>query len=255
MTRKQLRDFLVFWERLPDRALPPGSAMDAWKDTLRDRIRHIPPELVPDMIEIWRRRYEQTEADRVSSAARATALLTLIGVVTAASTLIISATSGAPLPFLVLVLAFGLLLLIAITAAVWLAIWVQQVGNWDSPRIEPEAASSARALRLSSALEHLAAAEQNLKRINNITGYLRDAQGWALVAISLLVILAPLAVAASLSKPTQPLVTDRLGQESGSPRPDPNSTSVPLTPATPTTPTTPQSSTDPMFPSSPPPTP
>lgn len=38
MTRKQIRDFVVFWEKLPDVAYPPGPEKEAWNGELRTRI-------------------------------------------------------------------------------------------------------------------------------------------------------------------------------------------------------------------------
>lgn len=203
MTRKQLRDFLVFWEKLPDLAFPPGAEKDAWIAVLRVRVGRIPDDALTDFVDVWRRRYEQSEADRVSSAARGNALLTLVGVIIAATTLIVSSAAKALLFWQAATVVIGLLLLVAVAATVVLAIRVQQVSNWDVPRVEPEGASSVRELRVTEAVEFMAAAEQNRKRISNVIGYLRDAQRWALVAIMLLVALAPTAVIASFTKPPE----------------------------------------------------
>jgi hypothetical protein len=249
VTRKQIRDFLVFWEKLPDLAYQPGPEKEAWKGELRTRIGAIPDDTLGDFIEIWRRRYEQSEADRVSSASRANALLTLIGVITAATTLIVSSTAGAWLPLQLAVLVTGFLLLVSVAAAVWLAVRVQQVSNWDVPRVEPEAASSVRNQRLTHAVELMAAADQNRKRLNNVIGYLRDAQGWALIAIVLLVVLAPLAVGASFTKqpaasPATPVPTLPIPTPTSSPSGTPSAWPSPSPPG-PTPSTSPTQSASP----------
>jgi hypothetical protein len=203
MTRKQLRDFIVFWEKLPDRAYQRGPAKDEWVAGLRARVGAVPDSQMEALTEFWRRRYADLEGDRTSSTARGNALLGLVGVITAATTLIIGSAAQSALPWQVALFAIGTLLLAALTATVWLAIRVQQVGDWDEPYIEPEDALSSRNLRVKEAVEFWAAAEQNRTRINNVIGYLRDAQRWALVAIALLVLLAPVSVVASATKPSQ----------------------------------------------------
>ena len=159
---------------------------------------------------MWRSDYEQSEGDRVSSASRANNLLALISIVTAATTLIVgSVVDTHPVPVAV-ALSIGSVLLVAAFATVVLAIRAQQVSQWDAPRIDPASASSKRALTLMCAIEFHSAARQNSYRLNNVFGYLRDAQRWALIAVTMLVLLAPTAVLAEMLKSSSRKETRRL---------------------------------------------
>ena len=161
---------------------------------------HINDPELERLADMWRSDYEQSEADRVSSASRANNLLALISIVTAATTLIVGSVVDTHPVLVAVALSIGSVLLVAAFATVVLAIRAQQVSQWDAPRIDPASASSKRALTLMCAIEFHSAARQNSYRLNNVFGYLRDAQRWALIAVTMLVLLAPTAVLAEMLK-------------------------------------------------------
>jgi hypothetical protein len=195
----QIIAFLRFWEEIPDRTRK-GDAKKAWKDDLRRQVARLPAATVGPFTDIWRRRYEEQEASRGLVASRAGSLFVFVGIITTGAAIVGTSLASVHPVLLLLIVATGGCLLYSAVAAAFLAVRSQQVATWEVPRVDADATIDQRALDTTYAVEIVAAAEQNRSTLADRVSYLRDAQLWALIAVLLIAILAPLSVVAAITK-------------------------------------------------------
>lgn len=214
---KTVGAFLAFLGRQPDCTLK-GEEKIAWKQEVGSRLASLTDDALIRFGEIWRKRYDELEATRVSASTRANSLFVFVGVLTTGATIVSGSLVRAPLPLLIVIwIAAGLLVYSALGAAV-LAVRSQLVTNWDIPRVDLNDTADERTLVLTNAVEVYIAAEQNKRRLANVTGCLRDGQIYALVALFVVATLVVLSVVASAARPPEVA-----GPDAGSPWPGQNS--------------------------------
>lgn len=210
-----VRAFLAFFGRQSDRTLK-GAEKIAWRQEVCGRLDSLSDDALIRFGEIWRKRYDELEANRVSASMRASSLFVFVGVLTTGATIVSGSLVRASLPLLIVIwMTAGLLVYFALGAAV-LAVRSQLVTNWDIPRVDLDDTTDERTLVLTNAVEVYIAAEQNKCRLANVIGCLRDGQIYALLALFVVAILVVLSVVGSATRP--PEVTSP-GANSPSPGP------------------------------------
>jgi hypothetical protein len=200
MTTDEVVAFLRFWDRLPDATLK-GDAALARRSELELQVHRLRDGALADFTETWRRRYEEQATVRSAVASRAAGLLVFTGVVTTGAALLATSFTGAAGWLIVLIIAVGAGLLYAAIAAGFLALRAQEVAPRAVPRSEVGEAADGRTLTASDAVEVMAAAEQDRSSLATALDYLAGAQKWALIALLLISLLAPLSLIAAMTKP------------------------------------------------------
>lgn len=158
--------------RQPDRMLKDEEKI-TWKGEVRSRLAGLPGDALIRLGEIWRKRYDELEATRVSASRQANSLFVFVGVLATGTTVVPASLARAPLPLLVVIwIAGGFLGVSALGAAV-LAVRSQLVSNWGNPRGDLKDADDERALNVTHAVDVYVAAEQNKWRLGNVIACLR----------------------------------------------------------------------------------
>lgn len=186
------------------------------------------PESRAFLVRAWERQYDEAREDAQSVRTRGIALLTATGVISGVLTLLLPVTAalrvalnlnspGSIIPILVAAIAFFLMLWCA-TGTVVLAIKAQAVGVWSQSSVKPLQGRDMVGYELEYAFNTYVAGADNINRLANPAGYLRQAQWYfmslvfaltALVLASALTVVLGAATASSgASAPhTKPLPT------------------------------------------------
>lgn len=241
--------FVAFWRRIKPRQQEEASA--AWQEATRAAIGRLPDEVIDILIDDWRRAYEEAEATRSSVNSRATSLLLVVGILNGLAALTATTIAGAQLVLgLLYVLVAFVLGFFAVGTAV-LAIRAQQVATWSQPHVRPDEVTGPRQLRIRRAVEFYSAARLNRHVLQDVVGYLRDAQTYAFVTVALLATLTVVAAVTSVTKSLPSTVAPSAPVASPVATPTPVLSPAPTPQATPR----PTSSPQPLSPSSPAPSP
>jgi hypothetical protein len=204
-----------FWSRLE----PAVLVTEDNKAQIQDAIRLMKPETRKFLADVWVRQNDGFSRDLESIRTRATSLLAATGVITGVLTLLVPVaplirTSFAPSS----VVAIGLLVLAAAAfvamiycalGTVVLAVRAQEVDFWGQSELKPSSPSSKEAYELLYGFSLYVTYTDNVSRLRNPAGYLRQAQAYFRV---LVFALAGLVVASVLAGAIGSLNTSNVKQ-------------------------------------------
>jgi len=214
---RRVWDWIDFWSRLD----PAPLVDDAGKEAIRDALRSMHPETRQFLISTWIRQNEQLGRDLESVRTRGSALLAATGVITGVLTLLVPIGAlihstfrpSSPVGLVLLglaALAFVAMLYFAL-ASVVLAIRSQEVDYWGQSELIPELRASFVSYELEYAFSQYVTYTDNVSRLRNPVGYLRQAQFYfrllvfalaGLVAASVLASVQGSLIVASSSTPS-----------------------------------------------------
>jgi len=191
------------------------------KRRARAALEKTPAKALATLRQAMERQYDEVKEDIVSVRSRAGSLLTGVGLVFATLALV-SPVSGAfrslaehqKVAATIFGVVLGVLLLALIylsLGVLWLSLRAQQVGFWGQADMHPEEAEK---FELEYVISLFVTHQDNVARLANPVGYLRQAQGYFLVLLLVLMTLIVVAVSAiafditadstSISSPSSP---------------------------------------------------
>jgi hypothetical protein len=200
---RTIYNWVNFWSRLA----PAPLLTPVQHEVISEQLRTMDPGSRRFLIDAWKRQNDQLSKDLDSVRARGTALLTATGVISGVLALLVPVAAAihggvSPATRFSLVLlglaagAFGLTIYCAVATAV-LGMRSQEVDFWGQNEMHPGTRGSPIGYELQYAFSLYVTYTDNLSRLGNPVGYLRQAQAYfrlLVMALAALVILAGLAL-------------------------------------------------------------
>ncbi len=196
-------ELIDFWSPLPE----ADRLSDQDREALTERLLKVPADGRQVLTRSWERQYDEIREDTASVRARGVALLTATGVISGVLALLVPLATGLhstlnlkslPLVFLTLIaiLAFVLILYCAVGTVV-LAIRAQEVAFWGQSELHILDRNGKVRYEIEYAISLYVTYTDNVQRLRNPAGYLRQAQVYfrtlvqalaAFVAVALLLV-------------------------------------------------------------------
>ena len=174
--------WIDFWSRLE----PADLVDDAEKERIRAALRSMRPETRQFLTDVWIRQNEQLARDLESARSRGTSLLAATGVITGVLTLLVPIgalvhstfrpSSRLATGLLILVGAAFVAMIYFALGSIVLAIRAQEVDFWGQSELLPGMGRSNLAYELEYAFSQYVTYTDNVGRLRNPVGYLRQAQ-------------------------------------------------------------------------------
>jgi hypothetical protein len=210
---KQLWDWLDFWSSLPKAKLVDEDG----KREAKQKIASLTPQAVKYLVEAWIRQNDELARDLESVRSRGAALLAATGVITGVLTLLVPITASIhaslepnSLVATALVILAGIAFVVLIYCAlgtVVLAIRSQEVDFWGQAEMKAQGNQQLSDIEQEYAFSLYVTYTDNIERLKNPVGYLRQAQVYfrlLVFALAGLVVASVLTGALGASTAAQP---------------------------------------------------
>jgi hypothetical protein len=211
-----IRQFLAWMIPIRPEAVSAKAAEAAQQGEATDRelIMNLSPNAIPVATRAWERSYDETFALEESISSRARDLLLVVAVLGGIGSLVVPAATGAPAWAAAALFVVAILLAYFALGTAALALRAQRVKQVRVAGLGPEEATTEHTAATAYAASLFRATNQNREQIKTSSGYLRDAQLYAEVSVTLLAVLVIGGVLVNILKPN-----GDGGSTAGSPRP------------------------------------